>query len=95
LKKIRGFGRLDVAGGVIMHRTDMDGTWVVLASPPDVKADNKHMDRQPHLHVGGWESRDRRPLRADVDASAVVRAMARQLEQHGFIDVQQLLEELA
>ncbi|MCA1812599.1 MAG: hypothetical protein LC624_01455 [Halobacteriales archaeon] len=95
MRKVRGFARLDVAGGVIMYRSDTDGTWVVLASHPDVKVDNKHMDRRPHIHVGGWASADRRALRAGLGAGHVVAAIARHLEQQGYIDVMRLAEELA
>ncbi len=81
--------------GILLVREGDDGTWVVLASPPDVKVDNRHRDRRPHIHTDGWQGNDRRDLRADLTLEEVVLAIRRRLEATGWIDVEALRRELA
>lgn len=68
---------------------------VILAGDPDVKIDNKHMDRRPHIHVGGWQSDDRRSLRGDLTVDEASQAIRAQLSDQGRLDVDDLIEELS
>ena len=68
VRKPAGFQQWKLNGGVVRLHVREDGTRVILVAPPDLKLDNAHMDRRPHVHVGGWDSEDRRPLRPDLGA---------------------------
>jgi len=95
VRKPRGFSAPKVPFGVLFVKTEDDGGWVILAGEPDVKIDNKHMDRRPHIHVGGWLSDDRRPLRFDLTVAEAARAIRSQLSNRGRLDVADLIEELS
>jgi hypothetical protein len=95
LRKPRGFRRWTVRVGDLLVSTRPDGSWIILACEPEVKIDNRHRDGRPHLHVGGWDSEDRRPLQLDLTLSEAARAVARQLEEKGSIDARTLEEELS
>lgn len=76
-------------------KVDEDGRWVILAGDPPIKIDNKHDDRVPHMHVGGFESDDRRTLRPDLTPKEVAEAIREQLEETGYIDTKKLEEGLS
>lgn len=90
-----GFRRWDVAIGFVFTRLEANGRWVILAGPPDVKLDNKHTDGIPHMHIGGWESMDRRNLRPDLSLREAVDAIRAQLSERAAIDAEKLARELA
>lgn len=89
-----GFRAWDVPVGVVFVREDDRGGWVVLAGDPMVKLDNKHRGGRPHMHVGSWESEDRRDLRSDLTADEAAAAIVGQLEAKGHIDPDALEAEL-
>jgi len=84
-----GFVSLDVPTGEIHYKEDANG-WVVLAGDPDVKFDNKHRDRRPHMHVGGWNSETRVDLRPDLELHEVLRVLKQELAGRGWLDVSSL-----
>ncbi len=94
MRKPPGFQDWDVPIGILLVRHEEDGRWTILAAEPDIKLDNKHMDRRPHVHVGGWNSDDRRLLRHDLTASEAAQAIRRHLSATGKIDVALLEAEL-
>lgn len=94
MRKPRGFTNWDTPIGVLYLRRRQDGRWVILAADPEIKIDNDHPDRIPHLHVGGWESGDRRDLRPPLGPKQAAEAIVGHLERQGVIDVEGLLEEL-
>lgn len=94
-RKPRGFDRRRARVGRLYVRRDPDGGWVVLASPPDVKIDNKHRDRRPHLHPEGWISGARIELREDLTLDEVIVAIRQQLMGHVRLDPAKLVEDLA
>lgn len=94
MRKPRGFTNWDVPVGVLYLRKEEDGRWVILAGDPEIKIDNDHPDRIPHMHIGGWNSDDRRDLRPTLTPEQAVQAIVRHLEEDGFIRVKRLLEEL-
>ena len=89
-----GFRSWGTTAGYVFSRLEEDGRWVILAGPPDVKLDNKHGDRRPHLHAGGWESTDRRELRADLTMEEAVSAIRVRLTIAGHVDAHELQEAL-
>lgn len=93
-RKPRGFASWDVPVGVLHLRLEEDGRWVLLAADPEIKIDNDHDDRIPHLHVGGWNSEDRRDLRPTLGPREAAGAVRSQLRRKGYIDVDELLEAL-
>lgn len=94
-RKPRGFDRWDVPVGVLYLRVREDGRWVLLAADPQIKIDDDHDDRIPHLHVGGWNSEDRRRLRPDLGPGEAAEAVRTQLRSKGYIDVEELQEALS
>lgn len=94
VRKPRGFTTWPVPAGALYGRREADGRWVILAGEPDVKLDNWHGDRRPHLHVRGWDSTVRRDLRTDLTIEEAVAAVARQLAEQGYLDPRRLLEDL-
>lgn len=90
-----GFRRWGAEIGYVFSRREDNGRWVILAGPPDIKIDNKHADGSPHMHVGGWESDDRRHLRADLGLDEAVDAIRAQLAARGTIDTETLARELS
>jgi hypothetical protein len=94
MRKPRGFRAGNVPVGVLFVREEDDGKWVILAGEPEVKLDNKHRDGRPHMHVGAWDSEDRRELRADLTAKEAREAIARQLAEKGYLDPGALEEDL-
>ncbi len=94
MRKPRGFTNWDVPVGVLYLRKEEDGRWIILAADPEIKIDNDHSDRIPHIHVDGWNSDDRRDLRPTLGPDEAAQAILRHLEEHGYIDVKRLLEEL-
>lgn len=94
MRKPWGFQALNVPVGVLFVREEEDGRWVVLAGEPDVKIDNKHLDGRPHMHVGSWQSTNRRPLRRDLTAREAAETISRQLTETGRIDTEALEEAL-
>lgn len=95
VRKPPGFQQWKLNGGMVRLQVREDGTWVILAHPPDLKLDNAHMDRRPHVHVGGWDSDDRRALRPDLEPHEARETLARLLNEDGYVDVKRLLEELS
>lgn len=93
-RKPRGFANWTVPVGVLYVRKAAGGRWIILAADPEIKIDNDHDDRIPHLHVAGWNSDDRRDLRATLTPEEAARAIRHHLQQRGYIDVPSLLEEL-
>lgn len=89
-----GFQAWDVPVGIVLVREDDGGGWVVLAGYPMVKMDNRHRDGRPHLHVGGWNSDDRRDLRPTLTADEAAAAVVDQLEATGHVDPEALEEAL-
>jgi hypothetical protein len=81
--------------GILLVRQEEDGRWVILAGAPDVKIDNKHMDRRPHMHVGSWDAEDRQALRQDLTATEAASAIRHQLGTIGYLDLDALKEELS
>lgn len=81
--------------GMLDVKIDEDGGWVILAGYPAIKIDNKHDDRLPHMHVGGFNSDDRRSLRHDLTPGEAADAIRAHLERNGFIDTKELEEELS
>lgn len=94
MRKPRGFQVWNVPVGILFVREEDDGKWVVLAGEPEVKIDNKHRDGKPHMHVGGWNSEDRRGLRPTLTAGDAAEAIARLLAEKGHLDPRSLEEEL-
>lgn len=90
-----GFREWKFRGGFLRVQERDDGSWVILATPPDIKLDNDHADHRPHLHPDGWESRDRRALRASLKPEEAREAITRHLARQGSFDVAALTEELA
>ena len=90
-----GFRTWESTVGYVYSRREQDGRWVILAGPPDVKLDNKHDDRRPHLHADGWDSADRRDLRVDLTMEEAVSAIRGQLSVAGHVDVEHLERDLA
>ena len=95
MRKQAGFQAWKVPVGILLVREEEDGRWVVLAGDPHVKIDNKHLDGRPHMHVGSWESQDRRALRPGVTVGDVASAIRSQLAETGRVDVEALEEALA
>lgn len=93
-RKPRGFRNWNVPVGVLLVRREEDGRWVILAADPEIKIDNHHDNRIPHLHIDGWNTEDRRDLRATLTPEAAADAIRHHLSTLGYIDVDRLLEEL-
>jgi hypothetical protein len=95
MRKPQGFQEWKVPVGTLFVREDENGQWVILASEPDVKIDNKHRDGRPHMHVGNWDSTDRRDLRASLSMAEAASAIHRQLKKNGYLDLDALEVELS
>lgn len=93
-RRPEGFRIWGAGAGYVFTRIEEDGRWVILAGPPDVKLDNRHGDRRPHVHVGGWDSADRRALRADLAFEEAVDEVRGQLLERGRLDAARLVREL-
>lgn len=93
-RKPSGFIRVAVPVGVLFLRTVGIAHWVILAADPEIKIDNAHDDRIPHMHLNGWNSEDRRDLRPTLSPDEAVRMIRIHLETQGYIDTDQLLEDL-
>lgn len=85
---------LGVPVGALFVRREEDGRWVILAADPTIKIDNHHDDRIPHLHADGWTGDDRRDLPPMLGPDEAAEAIRRHLVERGYIDVEDLLEEL-
>ena len=80
--------------GFVYSALENDGRWVILAGWPDVKIDNKHGDKRPHLHADGIDGEDRRNLRKALRREEAVATIRAQLEKDGKIDPDELEREL-
>ncbi len=95
MRKPPGFQAWNVPVGILLVRHEEDGRWVILAGAPDVKIDNKHRGRRPHMHIGSWDAEDRHLLREDLTATEAAAAIRHQLATAGYLDLDELREELS
>jgi hypothetical protein len=95
MRKPPGFTRRRIAAIEALVRTRDDGAWVVLLSPPDIKVDNVHRDRRPHMHPGGWTDPATWPLREGIGPDDVVDAAAACLAERGRLAPADLRRRLA
>lgn len=95
MRKPMGFQEWKVPVGILFVREEEDGRWVILAGEPDIKIDNKHLDGKPLMHLGSWDSDDRRNLRANLTAAEAALAIRRQLTQYGYLEPEALEDELS
>lgn len=95
MRKPRGFVPWAVRHGDLFVTMRANGRWVILAGDPPIKVDNEHRDGRPHVHVGGWDSEDRRPLRDELDVIEAARVIQNHLNENGYIDIERLLESLS
>lgn len=94
-RKPPGFQAGNVPVGILLVRQEEDGRWVILAGAPDVKLDNKHMDRRPHMHIGSWDAEDPHALRQDLTATEAASAIRHQLASAGYLDLDALKDALS